>query len=153
MKPIIFEFTDGNEYLSSHSGLGLVGALLARTKIKKCIDKIQLPGCMEPKIPHHDIIYSMTGLLCLGKPDFDAIEPFRSDRPASSTLRQRLDVVGNYFDQIIKEESASLISHTAPNITPITSSTCDYIPLDIDVSPFDNSNRLLQNTTFLSFRT
>jgi len=150
MKPIIFEFTDSNEYLSSHSGLALIGALLNRTEIKERIDKIELPRCREPKIPHHNIAYSMTGLLCLGKPDFDAIEPYRSDCyfsqtlgleqcPASSTLRQRLDAVENHFDQIIKEESAALINGTAPKITPITTSTCDYIPLDIDVSPFDNS--------------
>jgi len=35
---------------------------------------------MEHKIPHHNIVYSMTGLICFGKPDFDSIEPFLSDR-------------------------------------------------------------------------
>lgn len=152
MKPIILEFTDGNEYLSSHSGLGLIGALLARIRIRERVNKIELPGCREPKIFHNDVVYSMTGLLCLGKPDFDAIEPFRSDRffsqslgieqcPAGSTLRQRLDAVESYFDRIIKEESAILISRTAPCITPITTSTGEYVPLDIDVSPFDNSKK------------
>lgn len=86
MKPIIFEFTDSNEYSSSHSDLGLVGALLARTQIKERIDKIELPDCREPKIFHHDVVYSIIGLLCLSKPDFDAIEPFRSDRFFSQSL-------------------------------------------------------------------
>ena len=108
MKPIALEFREGTEYLSSHSGLGLIGALLSRTNLKERLSKIELPGCREPKISHFDIVSSMTGLLCLGKPDFDAIEPFRSTPfftqslgiehcPASPTLRQRLDVVKNYF--------------------------------------------------------
>ena len=150
MKPIVFEFTEGNEYLSSHSGLGLIGALLNRTQLKKRLCEIELPGCREPKISHSDIMYSMTGLLCLGKPYFDAIEPFRSTPfftqslgieqcPASPTLRQRLDVVNNYFDRIIKDESAKLINRIAPQITPINTSVGDYVPFDIDVSPFDNS--------------
>lgn len=150
MKPIVFEFTDGNEYLSSHSGLGLIGALLSRTKLKERLSQIELPGCREPKISHSDIVYSMTGLLCLGKPDFDSIEPFRltpfffqslgiEHCPASATLRQRLDVVGDYFDGIIKEESALLLSRTAPHITPLSTTAGEYVPFDMDVSPFDNS--------------
>lgn len=150
MKPIEFEFTEGNEYLSSHTGLGLIGALLSRTKLKERLSTIGVPGCREPKISHSDIVYSMTGLLCLGKPDFDAIEPFRltpffahslgiEQCPAAPTLRQRLDVVEHHCDTIIKEEVATLLTHTAPRITPVATSVGDYIPLDIDVSPFDNS--------------
>jgi hypothetical protein len=62
----------------------------------------------------------MIGLLCLGKPDFAAIEPFRQDPffaqslgletcPSSVTLRQRLDMVGSSFERIMKEESAELL--------------------------------------------
>ena len=49
----------------------------------------------------------MIGLLCLGKPDFDAIKPFRADPffrhalnmnkvPSEVTLRQRLDAGGRF---------------------------------------------------------
>ena len=150
MKPIIFEFTEGDEYLASHSGLGLIGALLSRSKIEGRLNEVELSRCREPEIPHSTIVYSMIGLLCVGKPDYEAIEPFRSERffaqslrltqcPASSTIRQRLDMVGHSFDRILKEESAGLIRRTAPEISSLTTSGGAYIPFDLDVSPFDNS--------------
>ena len=65
----------------------------------------------------------MIGLMCMAKPDYDAIEKFRkipffmqslgiAHCPASPTLRQRLDAVDGAFDQVIKEESAKLIRNT-----------------------------------------
>ena len=48
-------------------------------------------------------------------------------------------MVRNAFDTIIKEESAKLIYRTAPRITSLSSSSGEYVPLDIDVSPYDNS--------------
>ena len=101
---ITFGFKEGNERLSSHSGLALVGALLDRTAIKDRVSAVRLMGCKEPEISHGDVLYSMVGLIVIGKPDYAAIEPFREDPffaqslglevcPSSSTLRQRLDVV------------------------------------------------------------
>ena len=77
MKLIKYEFTEGDERLSSHSGLALIGALLNRTRLKERLTGTILPYCREPKISHSDIVYAATGLMCLGKPDYDAIEPFR----------------------------------------------------------------------------
>lgn len=148
--PVVFEIKEGNESLSSHSGLALIGALLRRTQLRELLDEVHLTGCREPKISHSDIVFSMTGLLCLGKPDFDAIEPFRGNpffvqslgietSPSSPTLRQRMNVIGNALDEIVKGESAELIRKTAPAITPISTGIGEFVPLDIDVSPFDNS--------------
>jgi len=92
----------------------------------------------------------MIGLLCLGKPDFAAIEPFRQDPffvqslgletcPSSAILRQRLDMVGSAFDRIIQEESAELLRQRAPKLAPISTSAGKFVPVDLDVSPFDNS--------------
>lgn len=146
-----YTIKNGNEALTSHSGLALIGALLNnRTNLKERLDEVTLPDCFSPTIAHSDIIFSMTGLISLGKPDFDAIEPFRGDDffknsldlefcPSSPTLRQRLDIVSGEFDTIIKEESASLILNTAREITPIITEKGPLLPLDIDVSPFDNS--------------
>ena len=150
MRLIRYEFTEGDERLSSHSGLALIGALLNRTRLKERLTGTALPYCREPKISHSDIIYAVTGLICLGKPDYDAIEPFRdnpfftqslgmSNCPSSSTIRQRLEAVRDGFDTILKEESARLVNSTAVNITGVSTSKGYLIPLDIDVSPFDNS--------------
>ena len=141
----------GNEALTSHSGLALIGALLNnRTNLEERLNGVVLPDLSSPKIAHSDIVFSMTGLISLGQPDYDAIEPFRGDDffqtsldlgtvPSSPTVRQRLDVVNGHFDTIIKEESVSLIRNTARVITPVSTEKGRLIPLDIDVSPFDNS--------------
>ena len=150
MKPIEFIIKDGDEHLTSHSGLALIGALLNRTELGARIDAATLPGCREPKIVHSDIVKSMIGLLCMGKPDYDAIEAFREvpffryslgidHCPASPTLRQRLDEVRGAFDRIVKEESARLIRNTAPDIGTVSTRKGELAALDIDVSPFDNS--------------
>jgi len=145
----IFKIRQGDEHLSSHSGLGLVGALLSKTCIDERVNQISIVN--KPPISNADNIKAMTGLCCLGKPDFDAIEPMREQPffakalglgqcPSSPTLRQRFDMGDGQFDTIIKEESASLIKVAAPAITPIkVEKHGSLIPLDIDVSPFDNS--------------
>lgn len=150
MKPVEFIIKEGDEHLTSHSGLALIGALMARTELGARLDGVKLSGCADPKITHGDIAKSMLGLLCLGKPDYSAIDQFRGDTfftgslgigqcPSSPTLRQRLDEVKGAFDQIIKEESARLIRATAPGIGAVSTSCGELAPLDIDVSPFNNS--------------
>ena len=74
-----FQIVQGNEYLSSHSGLALAGEILNRSKIRERLDKVMLPGHPFPAISHGEVATAMIGLICLGKPDFDAIEAFRDD--------------------------------------------------------------------------
>jgi hypothetical protein len=101
----------------------------------------------RPEVSHGDILTSMIALLCLGKPDFEAIEEFRGDEffrralglasvPSEGTLRQRLDELGCRPDAILREESAAMVARHAPKITPCYG---EWVALDIDVSPFDNS--------------
>lgn len=148
--PVIYTVKEGDEKLSSHSGLALIGALINRTQLRGRLDQTLLMDCKEPKISHSDMVFSMTGLLCLGKPDYEAVEPFRENPffsqslgiktcPSSPALRQRIDVIGNAFDCIIKEESADLIRRIAPQVSPVQTSCGSFVPLDVDVSPFDNS--------------
>jgi hypothetical protein len=147
---LTFIIEDGKERLSSHSGLALIGTLMDDTRLKDRLSQVSLRSCAEPAISHGDVACSMIGLLCLGKPDFAAIEPFRQDPffvqslgldtcPSSVTLRQRLDMVGSAFDAIVKEESAKLLRERAPKLVPVSTSVGERIPVDVDVSPFDNS--------------
>jgi hypothetical protein len=77
MKPVEFVIKEGDEHLTSHSGLALIGALMNRIELGALVDAVTLLGCREPKISHGDVVKSMIGLLCLGKPDYEAIEAFR----------------------------------------------------------------------------
>ncbi len=142
-----FEIVQGDEQLSSHSGLALAGAILDRSSIRKRLDVVVLQEHPFPEISHGEVATAMIGLICVGKPDFDAIEPFRDDPffiqslgldsvPSSPTLRQRLDSAKGVFNDIILEESAGVVGRLAPAITPCHG---NLVAVDIDVSPFDNS--------------
>ena len=80
-----FQIVQGNEQLSSHSGLALAGAILHRSRIRERLDMVMLPEHPFPEISHGEVATAMIGLICLGKPDFDAIEAFR-DVPFSFSL-------------------------------------------------------------------
>lgn len=54
-------------------------------------------------------------------------------------MRQRVDLIGNRADMAIKDAGADLVRSCAPGISPIHTSAGDFLPLDMDVSPFDNS--------------
>ncbi len=143
-----FQIVQGDESLTSHSGLALVGAILDRTSLRERCQAIKIPGHPAPIVGNANVVVAMIGLLCMGKPDFDAIEPFRDDPffaraldlgavPSSPTLRQRLGRLAGEVDDLLREESAAMVGTLAPGVTPVHR---DMVPLDIDVSPFDNSN-------------
>ena len=139
------------EKLASHSGLINIGALLDAINFNKRMETIAGVHCVNPTISHPDILASMVALISIGKPDYDAIEIFREKEvlftkaigiqacPSSPTLRQRIDLIGEKSDIQIKQAVADLICIAAPAISPIHTSTGDFIPFDVDVSPFDNS--------------
>ena len=143
-----FEIEQIDEYLISCSGLSLVGMILPRTNLIKRLNKMPLPHVKNPQVSNSDCVISYLGLLCQGKSDFDHIEAFRDDQffqislgldrvPSSPTLRQRLDMAGDLWNPIIMEESARILKIAGAEITPCIR---DLVPLDIDVSPFDNSH-------------
>lgn len=151
-----FIIEQSNEDLTPHSGLALVGALLNKTALKLRLDKNKVPGVSTPHITHGEVGTAYIGLLCQGKSDFDHIEPFREDNffalalnlkdtPSSPTLRQRLDMAARnpQWNEIILEESLKLIKNSSAPLTAVCLGTPEaqrqYLPLDIDVSPFDNS--------------
>ena len=156
MKPRKFKIIQGEQDLTSHSGLALVGSILDRTGLEKRLDKVVLEAHPRPEITHSANCKSMIGLLCLGKSDFGAIEAFREDPvfrislglenvPSEGTFRQRMDGANWSFDKILLEESADMINRHATTITPCHK---EVIPLDIDVSPFDNSNTKKEGVSY-----
>lgn len=137
-----------NGYNKDNKTLSLVGMLLPQTLLIKRLNKIPLPKAKNPQVSHSDCAIAYLGLLCQGKSDFDHIEAFREDEffqfslgigkvPSSPTLRQRLDMAGSLWNSVILEESARMHKIANAEITP---SIRELVPLDIDVSPFDNSH-------------
>jgi hypothetical protein len=142
-----FIISETDEVLVSHSGLALIGSLLQATNVRQRVNDITVPGVLRPEVKHGDVVTAALGLLCLGKSDFTDIEPFRKDEffrmslglkaiPSEATLRQRLDAMQDACGPILREESAELIRKHVRKLTPCHGA---WVPLDIDVSPFDNS--------------
>lgn len=148
-KPVKFVIAETEEFLTSHSGLAILGALIQGSGLRQSLKGI-LPTKRLGSKSSFDALVSMAGLLSLAKPDFAAIEPFRNDDyfrmtlgltdvPSESTLRQRLDeiaVAGPAVRQKVLEATAKTIRERAPQLSPCFK---DFIAIDGDVSPFDNS--------------
>lgn len=142
-----FIISETDDVLVSHSGLALAGALLRQTQLRRRLDTMEVEGLKRPVMPHGEVLVSMIGLLCLGKSDYTGIEPFREETffrraldlaqlPSEETLRQRMNQLGTAPLTILHEEVAEMIRHNAPAPQPCHR---DRVPLDIDVSPWDNS--------------
>ena len=132
------------------SGLSIVGNMLSRSEfVQYCNQRRDLPKRSEPQIPNGDIMLTMIGLLVQGKPQFDSVNEMKSDPeyyrvalglkrgvPSSETLRQRLDAIGKALRKAILSANVKLF--TVHGVMP-SAIAKGLIPLDIDVTPLDNS--------------
>lgn len=142
MGEIIIEFTD--EKIINYSGLKIVKDVLDTTNFKKRVDSIKKHG-NSSKIS--EIFYNAISFQCLGKSNFDYVNEFRKDEAykiimefdkivPESTYRQNLDKIGKNYENIILEENVNILKN---NSAKLTSCYKDYCPLDLDVTPMDNS--------------
>ena len=143
------EIVLGNERLITPSGLSLVGQVLGKSTLIKKASKMKTQKRSQPQIKNGDILLTEIGLLTLGKTDFDNVNEFHSDPeyyklalgiandiPSESTLRNRLDDIGQSMKEDIIDGNISMFKGC--KLTP-TALPCGYVPIDIDVTPFDNS--------------
>ena len=134
--------------LSNQAGLALIGKYLKRINLNALVD----PGFpVRSGIANSDLLKSYLGLLCLGKNDFDAIEPQRADAffaralglravPSSPTLRQRLDAHASaWFELAGRINSAVLALKISGKPIDFGALPCGYVPVDIDTFAMDNS--------------
>ncbi|MDQ3024861.1 MAG: IS1380 family transposase [bacterium] len=147
-----FEIIQGDEHLTSHSGLALIGALLDRSGLRERCDAVVGAIPVREGFTLGDLSRVMTGLICLGKPDFDAVEVQRdqpffaqslgvSTCPSAPTLRQRLQDAQSSLDEAVRASSLAVIRRTAPAITGVrTPKHGDLVPVEMDVVVFDNSH-------------
>jgi hypothetical protein len=140
-----FIIEQGEADLTSHSGLALVGmALRKNTDLAKVVQR-KIPH--RHGISHADVLKSYIGLLCLGKSDFEAVSGVREDDffhtamgivtvPSTETLRQRLDGYAEAFLPLVVEAGTDFLVNVEAKCTALETG---HIPLDADVTPFDNS--------------
>jgi len=144
MRRFIIEQSEAE--FTSCSGLGLVGMALERySKLPETVDA-NVP--LRHGIAHSDILRTYVGLLSIGKSDFEAVANMQGDRfftealgigqlASTATLRQRLDNRAAEFLPWVKEASITLLENLGVEPTVLATG---HVPLDADVTPFDNSN-------------
>jgi hypothetical protein len=130
--------------LTSYSGLALIGQCCEAAQVDAVIDR-RLPVSQGMKTS--DLVKAMTGLLSLGKSDFEAIEPFRNDRyfkealgmskvPSSAWMRQRLDARAGELRELTDELSVRLLERTEAPITPYQG----FVRFEIDTFVMNNGD-------------
>lgn len=138
-----------DERLITPSGLCMVGQAMGKSNLIKKAARMKTDKRSQPQIKNGDILLTMIGMLTLGKSDFDYVNEFHTDEeyykmslgivyaiPSESTLRMRLDTIGQTMNDDILSGNISLFQ--ACHVEP-TALNNGMVPLDIDVTPFDNS--------------
>jgi hypothetical protein len=107
------------------------------------------PNRSQHQIKNGDILLTYLGMLCMGKPYFEAVHEMDEDKayykaalgitrsiPSEETLRQRMDDIGDGLRQALLEENVAVLlaNHIQPSPLPN-----GLVPVDIDVTPMDNS--------------
>lgn len=148
MKKLVI--TCSNERLITPSGLTLVGQMLGKSSfIKKC-NNMKVDGKRsQSQIKNGDILLSYIGLLCQGKTAFESIGEMSDDPdyfeialgitrsiPSAETLRQRMDDIGSSLRNEILAANTEMFNTYSIQPTALDSG---LVPLDIDVTPMDNS--------------
>ena len=148
MKKIIVELS--NERLITPSGLSLVGGALGKSDLVKRANRVKIDNRRsQPQIKNGDILLTYIGLLCQGKPSFEAVRELHADPdyykaalgisyaiPSAETLRQRMDLIGSTLRDEILAANVTMFNTIGVEPSPLP---CDLVPVDIDVTPCDNS--------------
>ena len=141
-----FIITESEADLTSHAGLGLIGlALNERTNL--AADAVAVSPLRSDAMAHADILSCYVALLCLGKSDFEAINGFREDAyfaaalgldqvPSEGILRQRMDAHAAGYLAVVEAAALEFLRRSQARLTPLDNG---LMPLDCDVTPFDNS--------------
>ena len=148
MKNIHIEFSD--ERLITPSGLVFVGQILGKSSFVKKINRAPISkDYLQKQIKNGDVLLTYIGMLCQGKPQYEAVRGMMDDPdyykyalgisyaiPSAETLRQRFDMIGDSLRKDIQQANVDMLREM--HIEP-TALDNGFVPVDIDVTPFDNS--------------
>lgn len=130
--------------IETFGGLSLIQPLLSKFKLP-------IPFYREcGKTGDANVLFSMLGLLCTGKSNYAAINLFQKSRlfkfamgitqiPTEVSLRQNLDRLAEKELTFTALDALNLSLLRTMNFSTIACKSANYFPLDIDVTPLDNS--------------
>lgn len=147
-KDIHVEFT--NERIIPSGGLAVVGAILGKSDfVKRCNRMDVTKNRSQHQIKNGDVFLTYIGMLCMGKPQFEAVHEMDDDPdfykaalgisygiPSAETLRQRMDDVGSTLRSRILQENVLMLTSNGVRPSKLKNG---MVPVDMDAAPFDNS--------------
>jgi hypothetical protein len=148
MKKFVVQFSD--ERLITPSGISLVGSMLGKSDLVKHCNRMSVTDKRsQPQIKNGDILLTYIGLICQGKTQYEAVcemseDPdfykmalgIKRDIPSAETLRQRMDGIGSSLRHEILKANVTMFQNYGIKPSALPNG---YVPVDIDVTPFDNS--------------
>jgi hypothetical protein len=145
-----FEFELTSTPITSTAGLAFIGQHLADSKFQRHLASICPHQRKKGRIPDADIAKSMVGLMCVGKPHFDAIAEYRKDPffrqalgmkklPSPEILRQRLQAMPEKAGEAFRGFTIRRLAGNAELLSEELHGT-DYSVIHVDVAAMDNSD-------------
>ena len=145
MRTFLIEQSD--KEITSHAGVALIGIAIKKfTALTKIIDSA-LPK--RHGTPTSDMVKTFLGLMSQGKSDFEAVNGVRNDDffhlaldlkkniPTEASVRTRFEDEADELVPLVNQINIDFLVNRKVTITPLYTG---HIPLDIDVTPHDNSN-------------
>ena len=144
------EFTLGNERIIPTAGIAAVGAILGNAGFTSYFNKTDVTTKRSQRqIKNGDIFTTGIAIQCMGKPDFDTVRELQEDPefyklalgiesriPSEEAFRLRMDAIGSSFRKQLLSANVRILK--ANGIHP-SALSCGQVPVDVDVSPHDNS--------------
>ncbi|NQZ57315.1 MAG: IS1380 family transposase [Lentisphaeraceae bacterium] len=141
-----FEIDKGKDSLHSIGGIHLVGKTLKYCKLNDIFQSTRRSGLQFQDV---DILKSQIGLLSQGREKFADISQFRGNEvftkalglknvPSEESLRQRLEKMPATHNVLLDQSNLAFLK--TRDFGTINKSSMTFIPVDMDVSPMDNTN-------------
>jgi len=149
-----FKLEQSDKEITSHAGVALIGAAITKsTNLAQAIDQA-LPK--RHGTPTSDMVKTYLGLMAQGKNDFEAINNVRDDDffhqaldlqkdiPTEASIRTRFETEADKLTPLVNQANVDFLINRNVPITPLNTG---HIPLDIDVTPHDNSRTQKENVS------
>ncbi|SHG75015.1 Transposase DDE domain group 1 [Fodinibius roseus] len=135
--------------ITSHAGLAFIGEQLTEAKFEHHMQTLVPGPTRSDRIPDADLAKTMVGLICCGKPYFDAVGDYAGDPyfphvlglsrlPSAPILRQRIEALPEEAGKAFRGFTTRLLARHPQQLTEELHGE-PYCPIHIDVTPMDNS--------------
>lgn len=157
-----YEIVATDEIISNDTGLVLVNNIINSTNFKQNINNKAHIKVQSREISNKDIFMTYIGILAQGKTEFERADEYRNNKyfkqaldieksPSCSILRQRFNAIGdiqsnlNDIKKLIEQTNLEILQNQNVELTPCHKK---YVPLDIDVTPMDNSGSKKEGVSY-----